>query len=82
LLADMGILADVKIMNWQSDEHYPSLDDAVAEWKQMHEVPAEKEPDLREFLSLRMVKDEDGLCLHRSHKQVLISWQKGEALPA
>jgi len=82
LLADMGILADVRIMNWQSDEHYPSLDDAVAEWKQMHDVPAEKEPDLREFLSLRMVKDEDGLCLHRSHKQVLISWQKGEAIPA
>jgi len=82
LLADMGILADVKIMNWHSDEHYTNLDEAVAEWKQMHEVPAEKEPDLREFLSLRMVKDEEGLCLHRSHKQVLISWRKGEALLA
>ncbi len=82
LLADMGILADIKIMNWQSDEHYASLDEAVAEWKQMHEVPAEREPDLREFLSLRMVKDEKGLCLHRSHKQVLISWQKGEIVPA
>ncbi|MFZ2472907.1 MAG: class I SAM-dependent methyltransferase [Methanothrix sp.] len=82
LLADMGILADVKIMNWQSDEHYPNLDEAVAEWKQMHEVPAEKEQELREFLSLRMVKDEEELCLHRSHKQVLISWQKGEAPPA
>ncbi len=82
LLADMGILADIKIMNWQSDEHYASLDEAVAEWKQMHEVPAEREPDLQEFLSLRMVKDEKGLCLHRSHKQVLISWQKGGPLPA
>ena len=82
LLADMGILADIKIMNWQSDEHYASLDEAVAEWKQMHEVPAEREPDLQEFLSLRMVKDEKGLCLHRSHKQVLISWQKGEIVPA
>ena len=79
LLADMGILADIKFMNWHSDEHYPSLDEAVAEWKQMHEVPAEKEQDLREFLSQRLVKDEEGLCLHRHHKQVLISWQKGEA---
>ena len=82
LLADMGILADIKIMQWHSKEHYPSLDEAVAEWKQMHEVPAEKEPDLREFLSQRMVKDEKGLCLHRHQKQVLISWQKGGALPA
>ena len=82
LLADMGILADIKFMNWQSDEHYASLDEAVAEWKQMHELPDEKEPQLREFLSLRMVKDESGLCMHRSHKQVLISWQKGEIVPA
>jgi FkbM family methyltransferase len=82
MLADMGILADIRIMNWHSDEHYASLDEAVAEWKQMHEVPAEKEPDLREYLSLRMVKDEEGLCLHRSHKQVLISWQKDGALSA
>jgi hypothetical protein len=69
-------------MQWNSKEHYPSLDEAVAEWKQMHEVPAEKEPDLREFLSQRMVTDEKGLCLHRHHKQVLISWQKGRDLPA
>lgn len=82
LLADMGILADIKVMNWQSDEHYSSLDDAVAEWRQMHEVAAENEPDLREFLSQRLVKDEKGLCMHRHHKQVLISWQKAEAHPA
>jgi FkbM family methyltransferase len=81
LLADMGILADIKIMQWHSKEHYSSLDEAAAEWKQMHEVPAEKEPDLREFLSLRLVKDEKGLCMHSHHKQALISWQKGEPLP-
>jgi len=82
LLADMGILADIKIMNWQSIEHYQSLDEAVAEWKQMHEVPAEKETDLREFLSQRLVKDDMGLCMHRHHRQVLISWQKGQPQPA
>ncbi len=82
LLADMGIYADIKLMDWHSKEHYSSLDEAVTEWKQMHEVPAEKELDLREFLSLRLVNDEVGLCMHRHHRQVLISWQKGEALPA
>jgi len=82
LLADMGILADIKVMQWHSKEQYKSLDEAVADWKEMHELPAEKEPTLREFLSQRLVKEGDELCLHRHHKQVLISWQKGGALPA
>jgi hypothetical protein len=82
LLADMGILADIKVMQWHSNEQYKSLDEAVAEWKGMHELPAEKEPKLREFLSQRLVKEGDELCLHRHHKQVLISWQKGGAFPA
>jgi len=47
----------------------------------MYEVPAEKEPDLREFISQRLVEDESGLSMHRHHKQALISWQKGEPLP-
>ncbi len=82
LLADMGILADIKMMTWQSDEHYASLDEAVAEWKEMHEVPDEKDQMLREFLSQRLTKDESGLCMHRSHRQAMISWQKGGASPA
>lgn len=77
LLADMGIYANIKIIDWQSNEHYASLDDAVTEWMQMHDVPAERKPDLREFLSQRLEKDEEGLCLHRHHKQAMISWQKG-----
>jgi SAM-dependent methyltransferase len=82
LLADMGILADIKMMTWQSDEHYASLDEAVAEWKEMHEVTDEKDQKLKEFLSQRLTKDESGLCMHRNHRQVLISWQKGGASPA
>jgi len=82
LLADMGILADIKVMQWHSKEQYQSLDEAVADWKEMHELPAEKEPKLKEFLSQRLEKEGDELCLHRHHKQVLISWQKGEAFPA
>lgn len=78
LLADMGIYADIKIMDWQSDEHYTSLDDAVAEWKEMRELPDEKEPELREFLSMKLVRDDEGLCMHRHHKQAMISWQKDQ----
>jgi len=78
LLADMGIFADIKIMNWQSSEHYSDLDEAVAEWKEMHEIPAEREPELREFLSEKLTESEQGLCMHRHHKQAMISWQKDQ----
>ncbi|MDD1755095.1 MAG: class I SAM-dependent methyltransferase [Methanothrix sp.] len=76
LLAEMGICADVKIYDWESKEHYSSLDEAVASWKEMRDVPPEKEPKLREFLSARLTKDEQGLCMHRRSKHAMISWQK------
>ncbi len=79
LLADMGIFADIKVLQWHSKEQYKNLDEAVAEWKGMHELPAEMEPELREFLSHKLVKEGDVLCLNRHHKQVLISWKKGKA---
>ncbi len=82
LLADMGICADIKIVEWSADEHYASLEEAVSGWMQMHDVPAEKEADMREFLSKKLVKDETGLCLHRHHKQAMISWQKARTLSA
>jgi len=44
LLADMGIFADIKIMEWHSSEHYSDLDEAVAEWKEMHEIPRKESP--------------------------------------
>jgi FkbM family methyltransferase len=78
LLADMGIYADIKIVEWQHKEHYKSLDDAVTEWKEMHEVPPEKEPVLREFLKERLAVDVEGLSMHRRFKQAMISWQKAE----
>lgn len=76
LLADIGIYADIKIQEWESKEHYSSIDDAVASWRMMHEVPSEKEPKLREFLSKKLIEDDQGLCIHRSTKQAMISWQK------
>jgi hypothetical protein len=78
LLADMGIFADLKIVDWHSSEHYSDLDEAVAEWKEMHEIPAEREPELREFLSEKLTESEQGLCMHRHHKQAMISWQKDQ----
>lgn len=82
LLADMGIYADVKIVEWESKEHYASIDEAVTSWKEMHELPADKEPILREFLSQKLVPDGQGFTMHRRSKQARISWQKGQEVPA
>lgn len=82
LLADMGILADVKIMDWEDVEHFASLDDAVTTWKDMFEVPPEKEDKLKEFLSQKLVEDDQGLCMHRRSRQARISWQKSQDIPA
>lgn len=76
LLADMGIFADIKILDWHSSEHYSSLDEAVAEWKEMHEIPADREQELVEFLSGKLTQSEQGLSMHRHHRQAMISWQK------
>jgi len=82
LLADMGIYADIKIMDWQHDEHYTEFDEAVDEWRKVHDVPSENEPELRKFLSERLVGDETGWMLCRQHRQAMISWQKARPLPA
>lgn len=82
LLADIGIYADIKIQEWESKEHYSNIDDAVASWKTMHEIPSEKEPMLREFLSKKLIEDDQGLCIHRSTKQAMITWQKSPQITA
>ncbi len=82
LLADMGIYADVKIVTWEASEHYASIDEAVASWKEMREVPEDKEPQLREFLSQKLVPDNGGFTMNRRSKQARISWQKGQDVPA
>ncbi|MDM7933851.1 MAG: class I SAM-dependent methyltransferase [Methanothrix sp.] len=79
LLADMGILADIKILEWQSEEQFGSLEEAVASWRKMHEAPAEREAEIKEFLSMRLVREGDKLCMRRHHSQAMISWQKGRA---
>jgi hypothetical protein len=44
----------------------------------MYEIPAEREAELREFLSGKLTQSEKGLGMHRRHRQAMISWQKGE----
>jgi SAM-dependent methyltransferase len=80
LLHDMKIYANVDIRDAESEQRYESLDDAVTKWKEMRDIPAEKEDVLREHLSRILVED-DGtgtLCLKRKSKSATIWWQKAE----
>ena len=80
LLHDMKIYANVDIRDAESEQHYESLDDAVTKWKEMRDIPPEKEGILREYLSTILVED-DGtgtLCFKRKSKSATIWWQKTE----
>ena len=82
LLHDMKIYANVDIRDAESEQRYESLDDAVTKWKEMRDIPAEKEDVLREHLSKILVEDDGtgALCLKRKSKSATIWWQKNVQL--
>jgi SAM-dependent methyltransferase len=78
LLHDMKIYANVDIRDAESEQRYESLDDAVTKWKEMRDIPTEKEDVLREHLSRILVED-DGtgtLCFKRKSKNAMIWWKR------
>ena len=78
LLHDMKIYANVDIRDAESEQRYESLDDAVTKWKEMRDIPAEKEDVLREHLSRILVED-DGtgtLSFKRKSKSATIWWKR------
>ena len=84
LLHDMKIYANVDIRDAESEQRYESLDDAVTKWKEMRDIPAEKEDVLREHLSKILVEDDGtgALCFKRKSKSATIWWQKAERADA
>jgi SAM-dependent methyltransferase len=78
LLHDMKIYANVDIRDAEFEQRYESLDDAVTKWKEMRDIPTEKEDVLRAYLSKILVEDDGTLCLKRKSKSATIWWQKAE----
>ncbi len=80
ILHDMEIYANVDIMDTEFEQHYDSLGDAVDRWKEMRDIPEEKEDVLREHLSEILVKDSEtgALSFTRGSKSATIWWQKNE----
>ncbi|MCG7849777.1 MAG: class I SAM-dependent methyltransferase [ANME-2 cluster archaeon] len=76
ILHDMKIYANVDILDTEFEQHYDSLDDAVEQWKEMRDIPPEKEDVLREHLSEILVKNSEtgALSFKRESKSATIWW--------
>ncbi|MEA1866139.1 MAG: class I SAM-dependent methyltransferase [Euryarchaeota archaeon] len=80
LLHEIAIYANVNIQDTEYEQHYDSLDDAVNRWKEMHDVPEDKEDALRAYLSGILITDSEtgALSFKRKSKSATIWWQKNE----
>ena len=78
LLHEMKIYANVSIQDTEYEQHYESLDDAVDRWKEMRDVPEDKEDALRAYLSGILIEDGGTLSYKRKSKNATIWWQKGD----
>ena len=76
ILHGMEIYANVEISDSEFEQRYKSLDEAVNEWKDMYDMPSEKERVLREYLSKMLVEDDGKLCLKRKSKIAMVWWRK------
>jgi FkbM family methyltransferase len=78
ILHDLDIYANVEILDSELELQFDNLDDAVNDWKEIYDIPSEKESALREFAARTLEKDEnDGrLYLRRKQRIAMIWWRK------
>jgi len=78
-LHSLGIFANIEIIDYDFDQPFMDLDEAVSFWKEyMGIVTEEHDSRLRAFLKKKLVK-KDGLLLARFHKKSAIIWWTKEA---
>ena len=76
ILHEMGIYADVQIMDSGYCQRYESLTDAVNRWMEMYNLPPEKEGVVKEHLSNLASEEDDGtLSLKRKTKSAVVWWR-------
>lgn len=79
-LHDMGIFANVEIIDYDFDQPFDDIDEAVEFWKEyIGIVTEEHDRTLREFLEKKLIKSK-GLLFARFHKKSAIIWWRKEAV--
>ncbi len=79
ILHDLGICANVEIWNFNFDQSYRDLNEAVTKVMEHYRMPSQKENALREYLQRVLIADDEGkLWLRRKRKAAMIWWTKSE----
>lgn len=78
-LHDLGVYANIEMIEYDFDQPFDSIDEAVEFWKEyLGIVTEEHDAALRGFLSKKLVKKK-GVLLARFHKKsAVIWWRKGK----
>jgi SAM-dependent methyltransferase len=77
ILHDAGILANVDIWDFQTQQSYNSLDDAAARFTHVYRIPADKQAELKVYLTKTLLQDDNGkFWLNRKRKAAMIWWTK------
>jgi SAM-dependent methyltransferase len=78
MLYEMGIFANVEMIEYDFDQPFDSMDEAVEFWKEyIGIVTEEHDKKLRDFLSGKLVKRK-GVLLAKFHKKSAIIWWRKE----
>ncbi len=76
MLYDLGILANVKVWDYDAKQSYANLNDAVSNFMEHYNLLPKKEGALRGHLQRILVEDEHRLWLKRKRKVAMIWWRK------
>jgi len=77
ILHEIGIYADVQIIDSGYYQRYESLTDAVNRWMEMYNLPPDKEGVVKEHLFNLVSEESDGtLSLTRKTKSAVVWWRK------
>ena len=76
ILYQLGIYANVEIIDANHNMQFPDLDTAVQHYKKWMDVSGADEEKLRLYLSENLVKENDAFWLRHNLRTAMISWRK------
>jgi len=77
MLHSIGIFANVEIIEYNFDQPFDDIEEAIEFWKEyMGIVTEEHDEKLREFLKGKLKESKDGLLAEFHKKSAVISWNK------
>ena len=76
ILYQLGIYANVEVIDANHNMQFPDLDAAVQHYKTWMNVSGDDEEKLRLYLSENMVKENDAFWLRHTLRTAMISWRK------